>query len=180
MQRPETRELQAAPPEFWTFSCGCFQSPEGRRENSPGLQAWEGLRKESRPESTSSPPRGRSSPSVFRKDCLTRAADFRAYSQKVTFVKSDSMAFQKKNSAGTIRCERDWPIKCNNNIFLRWRTIPVRPPFQGDSVVPVVPWPESIRAWAVLCSPFWWRRHVQTGAGTAMQIPSSKSLSRGR
>ena len=29
---------------------GCFQPPEGRRENSPGLQPWEVARKENRPE----------------------------------------------------------------------------------------------------------------------------------
>jgi len=105
------------------ISCACFQSPEGRKQNSPGLQAWEGLRKENRPE---------------------RAADFRALFQKVTFFKSDSMAFQKQKSASTIRCERDRAIKCNNNISLGWRSIPVRPPFQGDSVVRVVPRPEGL------------------------------------
>ena len=66
------------------------------------------------------------------------------YAQKVAFVKSDSMAFQKQKSAGTIRCERDWAIKHNNNISLRWQPVPVRPPFQGDSVVRVVPRAEAL------------------------------------
>jgi len=34
----------------WTFSFCVSQSPEGRTENSPGLEAWEDLRKENRPE----------------------------------------------------------------------------------------------------------------------------------
>ena len=56
-KRPLEDALLATPAAVWTFSC-VFQSPEGRTENSPGLQAWEGLRKENRPE---------------------RAADFRAF-----------------------------------------------------------------------------------------------------
>ena len=60
------------------------------------------------------------------------------YSQKITFVKSDSMTFQKQKSACTIRCERDRAIKYSNNISMGWCSIPVRPPFQGDSVVRVV------------------------------------------
>jgi hypothetical protein len=34
----------------WDIYLCAFQSPEGRTENSPGLQAWEGLEKENRPE----------------------------------------------------------------------------------------------------------------------------------
>jgi hypothetical protein len=74
-----------------------FQSPEGRTENSRGLEAWENLRKENRPESTSSPPRGRLSPTAFRKDCLTRAADFWALFPKVTFVESDSSSLEDRS-----------------------------------------------------------------------------------
>ena len=47
-----------------------FQPPEGRRENSPGLQPWECVRKEKRPE---------------------RAADCRALFPKNAFVESDSI-----------------------------------------------------------------------------------------
>jgi hypothetical protein len=47
-----------------------FKSPEGRTENSPGLQAWEGLQNENRPE---------------------RAADCRALFPKKTFVESKSI-----------------------------------------------------------------------------------------
>jgi len=65
-------------------------SPEGRKQNSPGLQPWEGVGKENRPESTSSPPRGRFSASVFRKDCLTRAAGRRALVPKITFFERGS------------------------------------------------------------------------------------------
>jgi len=77
-------ELRSALWSLDVFS-SVFQSPEGRRENSPGLQAWESLKKialKGRPTS------GR-------------------YSQKLTFVKSDSMAFQKQKSAGTITWKRD-------------------------------------------------------------------------
>ena len=98
------------------FLC-VFQSPEGRTENSPGLQAWEGLRKENRPE---------------------RAADFRALfprgnpSPKATrwhFRNYESLLVQK--SAGTIRCERDCAVKCNNNISLRWRPMPCSDALSG-------------------------------------------------
>ena len=34
----------------WTFSCACFQSPEGRKQNSPGPSGLGKLRKENRPE----------------------------------------------------------------------------------------------------------------------------------
>ena len=70
------------------------------------------------------------------------------------------MAFQKQKSAGTIRCERDWAIKCNNNISLRYRSIPVRPPFQGDSVVRVAPRAEAL---GYFLFAFGRRRNVQTG-----------------
>ena len=68
---------------------GHFASPEGRTENTPGLQAWEGLRKENRPE---------------------RAADFRALFPKENLRQTrldnilrnyESLLAQK--SAGTIR-----------------------------------------------------------------------------
>ena len=52
-QRRGTRELQATPLEFWKFSCVCFRSPEGRRENSPGLQPWERHKQGNRPERAS-------------------------------------------------------------------------------------------------------------------------------
>ena len=52
-QRRGTQELQATPLEFWTFSCVCFRSPEGRRENSPGLQPWERHKQGNRPERAS-------------------------------------------------------------------------------------------------------------------------------
>jgi len=57
------------------LASGPFMSPEGRTESSPGLQPWERHAERIRPESTSSPPRGRFSPSAFRKDCLTRASE---------------------------------------------------------------------------------------------------------
>jgi len=60
---------------FGNFLC-IFESPEGRKQNSPGLQAWEGLRK---------------------KIALKGRQTSGRYSQNVTFVKSDSMAFQKQN-----------------------------------------------------------------------------------
>jgi len=75
------------------FSSVC-QTPEGRRENSPGLQPWECVRKEKRPE---------------------RAADCRALFPRMAFVESDS----------------------------------IRPPFQGDLVVRLIP-----RAEALGCSVF--------------------------
>jgi hypothetical protein len=37
----------------WTFSCAYFQSPEGRKQNSPGLQAWEPHAQRDRPERAS-------------------------------------------------------------------------------------------------------------------------------
>ena len=44
---------------------GHFESPEGRKQNNPDLQAWEGTPKENRPE---------------------RAADYRAVFPEITFV----------------------------------------------------------------------------------------------
>ena len=70
----------------WTFSC-VFQSPAGRTENSPGLEAWEYLRKENRPE---------------------RASDFWALFPKGRLRQKPLDGIPEKKSAGTIRCERDW------------------------------------------------------------------------
>jgi hypothetical protein len=71
------------------------------------------------------------------------------YSQEVTFVKSDSIAFQKLRSllviksAGTIRKETG-----SSNVITTYLCVggqsPVRTPFQGDSVVCVVPRAEAL------------------------------------
>ena len=145
-QRRGTRELQATPLEFWTFSCVCFRSPEGRRENSPGLQPWEGLRKESRPE---------------------RAADFRAYSQKVTFVKSDSMAISEKKQRAQLGAKETGPSNvittylyvAGQSLFgrpreadlpeCRWRKTPA---WRAGGAFRAIPFVRSSQAWAVLFS----------------------------
>ena len=63
------------------FLC-VFQAPEGRTENSPGLQPWEDGPERNRPE---------------------RAAEGRSLFPKITFVESDSMAFQKLTKLFLIR-----------------------------------------------------------------------------
>ena len=94
--------------------------------------------KGNRPESTSSPPRGRFSASAFRKDCLTRAADFGALfpkgnlRQKATrwhFRNYESLLVQK--SPGTIWRERDCAMKYNNSISMRCRPIPCSDALSG-------------------------------------------------
>jgi hypothetical protein len=165
-------------------------TPEGRTENSPGLEAWEGLRKENRPESTSSPPRGRFSASVFRKDCLTRAADFRALfsrdnlrQKRLDGISETTTLFWYKNLPVQFRAKKTAPIKCNDNKSLRCRPRPCsaalvrrsfrnadgeKRPRRGLEVLSGrfsgrrLPSPESIRAWAVLFSPFGRWRNVQT------------------
>ena len=125
-----------------------FQPPEGRRENSPGLQAWEGLRKQNRPE---------------------RAADFRALFPKGNFVKRDSIAFREltnlfwyKNLRARFGAKQTEPSNVITTYLCVGSQSPVRTPFQGDFVVRVVPRPERFRAWAILCSPFGRWRNVQT------------------
>jgi hypothetical protein len=59
-----------------------FKSPEGRTENSPGLQAWEGLQKENRPE---------------------RAADCRALFPKKPSSKASRLAFQNLTNLFLVR-----------------------------------------------------------------------------
>src|SRR5580704_15478436 len=63
------------------FLC-VFQAPEGRTENSPGLQPWEDGPERNRPE---------------------RAAEGRSLFPKITFVESDSIAFQKLTKLFLIR-----------------------------------------------------------------------------
>jgi len=80
-----------------------------------GLEAWEGLRKENRPESTPSPPCGRFSASAFGKDCLTRAADFRALfsrddlrQKRLDGISETTNLFWYKGFGPGLFCSRPW------------------------------------------------------------------------
>jgi hypothetical protein len=93
-----------SPVQFGHFLVCVFQPPEGRTENSPGLQAWEGLRKENRPE---------------------RAADFRALfsrdnlrQNRLDGISETTNLFWYKNLRAQLGAKETGPIKCNNNMSL--------------------------------------------------------------
>jgi len=128
---------------FWTFSCVCFQSPEGRKENSPGLQPWERDEQRNRPESTPSPPCGRFSASAFGKDCLTRASELgSAGNEEHVVIRFDGPV------SFTPNCARSLPREMPSIRFRK--TLPLeitpgsRPPFQGDSLSVRIPRAEAL------------------------------------
>jgi hypothetical protein len=56
-------------------------------------------------------------------------------------------------------------MKCNNNISLRWRPIPLfGRPFRA---IPLRVWFPGLKPWAILGSPFGRGRNVQTAPGAA-------------
>jgi hypothetical protein len=98
LRRPSAIGMTVVAPRSCRGSAaGHYGSPEGRKQNSPGLQAWEAVPKENRPE---------------------RAADYRALFRNITLVDSDEIAFRRE-CCGTIRREIFRAIKYNNNLSLR-------------------------------------------------------------
>ena len=98
------------------FLC-VFQSPEGRTENSPGLEAWEGSRKENRPE---------------------RAADFRAlfsrdilHQDRLDGILETTNLFWYKNLRAQLGAKETGPIKCNNNMSVRCGPLPCSDALSG-------------------------------------------------
>jgi hypothetical protein len=118
-----------SPVQFGHFLVCVFQPPEGRTENSPGLQAWEGLRKENRPE---------------------RAADFRALfsrdnlRQKQLDGISETNLFWYKNLRAQFRAKETRPSNVTTTYFCVPGQSPFRTPLQGDSLVRVIPRAEAL------------------------------------
>ena len=117
-----------------------YQSPEGRTENSPGLQAWEGLRKENRPE------RAADLRALFSRDNLRQ--------KRLDGTSETTNLFWYKNlRAQLVGAKETGPIKCNNNISLHCRPIPLfGRPFRAISLWVSFP---GLKPWAILSSPFW-------------------------
>jgi hypothetical protein len=118
------------PLQFGHFLVCVFQSPEGRTENSPGLEAWEGLRKEDRPE---------------------RAADFRALfsrdnlrQKQLDGISQTTNLFWYKNLRAQLGPRETGPSNVITTYFRVPGQFPVRTPFQGDSVVRVIPRAEAL------------------------------------
>jgi len=117
------------PVQFGHFLVCGFQPPEGRTENSPGLQAWEGLRKENRPE---------------------RAADFRALfsrdslrQKQLDGISETTNLFWYKNLRAQFRAKETRPSNVTTTFCVPGQS-PVRTPFQGDSLVRVIPRAEAL------------------------------------
>jgi hypothetical protein len=81
-----------------------FQSLEGRREDSPGLQAWDcSLNVFIARRAKTEQPRPSGLGTHPKENRPERAADYRPLSPKKTFVKSKSMAFQKLTNLFPVR-----------------------------------------------------------------------------
>jgi hypothetical protein len=119
---PATRELQAAPPKFWTFSCVCFQSPEGRKQNSPGLQPWERDAQRSRPERASE-------------------LELAGNEEYVVIIFDGPISFAPN-------CARSLPREMASSCFRKLSSLAItpnsRPPLQGDSLSVRLPRAEAL------------------------------------
>jgi hypothetical protein len=107
---------------FWTFSCVCFQSPEGRKENSPGLQPWERDEQRNRPERASE---------------LGSAGN----EEHVVITFDGPVSF-------TPNCARSLPREMPSIRFRKTSPLEItpgsRPPFQGDSLSVRIPRAEAL------------------------------------
>jgi hypothetical protein len=116
--------------QFGHFLLSVFQSPEGRTENSPGLEAWEGLRKENRPE------RGAEFGALFSRDNLCQ--------KQLDGISETTNLFWYKNLRAQLGAKETRPSNVITTYFCVPGQSPVRTPFQGDSVVRVVPRAEAL------------------------------------
>ena len=108
----------------------CIQSPEGRTENSPGLQAWEPRTKRIALKGRPNPDRRQS---LLASKFLIPPNNHRrfSYRKQIRKLLTPSTSFWRTFSLAT--------------------TPDSRPPFQGDSLLGTFP---GLKAWAVLFSPF--------------------------
>ena len=114
-----------------------FQSPEGRTENSPGLQAWEGHAQRTRP--AGRPNRDWSQ----RGDALLFAFHVRSRFQQILHTDFFAQAPHWAAPSAT-------PTRCAGAI-LHTHSEGLPYELQGDSVGDAFP---GLKAWAVLFSPF--------------------------
>ena len=114
--------MLATPARAWTFYCACPNRPKGEQRIAQAFRPGKAYEK---------------------KIALKRRPTFGRYSQKVTFQKATRWHFRNKNLRAQSGARETGHQMCNN-ISLGWRSISVRPPFQGDSVVCVVPRPEGL------------------------------------
>jgi hypothetical protein len=143
----------------WTLSCVCFQSPEGRKQNSPGLQPWERDTQRNRPE---------------------RASELElAINEEYVVTIFDGPGLFAPN------CARSLPPEMPSNrfrktLFLEIRRVVGRP-FRAILFPCAFP---GLKPWAVLSSPFARiatpARQCANCSGRCMQHPSDVHQDRSR